>query len=68
MTETKKKQNKDDIRKIKKNIIECELCGKEFGCEMATGHCWCMDLPPLKIEKPTEQCICPDCLKKYSQE
>ena len=68
MIEDNSDKEKDITSDSQKNRIECELCGKEFGCEMSTGHCWCMELPPLKVEKATEQCICPDCLKKYSEE
>ena len=46
----------------------CERCQKQFSCEAQTGACWCMDFTRAKdIPKEFQDCLCPDCLREFSQ-
>lgn len=51
---------------------KCPSCGKEFHCVCKNGgypfNCWCMDYANANLPKdlPEEECICEDCMKKYS--
>lgn len=46
----------------------CEVCGKEFSCNVESGNCWCFDLQLKtetlkKLKQNYRDCLCPACLK-----
>ncbi|HEV2631248.1 MAG TPA: cysteine-rich CWC family protein [Pseudolabrys sp.] len=45
--------------------VICARCGAAFACGLS-AECWCTSLParlPLPDDK-TEDCLCPDCLRR----
>lgn len=44
----------------------CSECGAKFLCGAAStcGQCWCAALPHIMPKNATEDCYCPDCLKR----
>ncbi len=54
------------------NIKKCPKCGKEFNC-YSEDNCWCATYPIhrkeiLEIKQLYDDCLCPDCLKGYTEE
>jgi hypothetical protein len=50
----------------------CPRCDAAFGCEIATGNCWCAavtlgadDLARLAADH--DGCLCPACLRELAQ-
>ena len=43
----------------------CARCGATFECGMKAGveRCWCVDLPPVRIDTGLAGCLCPRCLQ-----
>jgi uncharacterized protein (TIGR00290 family) len=43
----------------------CARCGATFECGMKAGveRCWCVALPPVKIDAGLAGCLCPRCLQ-----
>ncbi|HTT49625.1 MAG TPA: cysteine-rich CWC family protein [Pseudolabrys sp.] len=50
--------------------LACARCGAAFECARA-GDCWCAAEPyrmPLTAAGESEDCLCPDCLRKAAAE
>jgi hypothetical protein len=47
--------------------LACVRCGKEFDCDPG-GSCWCAD-ETFRLPMPvaSEDCLCPDCLRKAAE-
>jgi Cysteine-rich CWC len=48
--------------------VICARCGTDFSCGLS-GDCWCAAEPvrlPL-FGNPSEDCLCPSCLRKAAQ-
>jgi len=50
----------------------CPKCGKKFEC-YSDDDCWCENYQIhrkeyLVLKQQFDDCICPDCLKDYSEE
>jgi len=50
------------------SIETCPRCGASFACGVASGHCWCAQLPPLAALPAHAQtsCLCPACLRELT--
>lgn len=53
-------------------LKRCPSCGKFFTCQ-GKEDCWCENyhIPRkefLRLNEEYSDCICPDCLKNYSEE
>ena len=51
----------------------CESCGQPFRCEVSLGGCWCQevklsDAARSRIRARYANCLCRDCLNRYSRE
>jgi hypothetical protein len=49
----------------------CEACGREFGCGVNSGLCWCAleDVSPgvlASLSERYDRCLCPPCLEAAS--
>ena len=46
----------------------CPRCGARFACGMASGRCWCAELPPLTPlpDGLPPACLCPACLRELA--
>lgn len=44
----------------------CVRCGASFQCGALAGsdHCWCFDLPHMKLVEELGSCLCQTCLKQ----
>jgi hypothetical protein len=57
---------------IPSRTVECVSCGGEFGCGAGGGSCWCASVPVPEtalgeLAKEFRDCLCPECLKRYSE-
>ncbi|NMB71692.1 MAG: hypothetical protein GYA22_06050 [Bacteroidales bacterium] len=51
-------------------LKRCPSCGKFFSC-FPEGDCWCEEYKihrkeMIQLTQEFRDCICPDCLKKYT--
>lgn len=48
----------------------CEKCFEEFTCTGNDGHCWCFELPYVRLDETDEykNCLCKKCLVKIIDE
>ncbi|MCO5106978.1 MAG: cysteine-rich CWC family protein [Burkholderiaceae bacterium] len=46
----------------------CPRCGALFACGVASGRCWCSELPPLAPlpDGLPPSCLCPACLRELA--
>ena len=49
----------------------CPRCGEQFGCAIASGNCWCAQVPLdgqrlAEIADGYEGCLCPACLRELA--
>jgi hypothetical protein len=47
--------------------LECERCGRRFGCGVDDGACWCAEVELDEAARAglavsAADCLCPDCL------
>ena len=42
--------------------LACGRCGRDFGCGVDDGACWCAELEPLAQPAGYDDCLCPACL------
>jgi len=50
----------------------CPRCDAAFGCAIATGSCWCAEVPlttenRAQLAGDYDGCLCPACLRELSQ-
>ena len=60
-----------DITLDNSKLKKCPECGKFFTCAI-DGDCWCHDYQVSRknmmlLMKKYDDCICPECLKKYEE-
>ncbi|MBL7889732.1 MAG: cysteine-rich CWC family protein [Bacteroidetes bacterium] len=51
---------------------KCSKCGQDFQCSNEKMGCWCedlyLDIQTLnELKKEYDNCLCPTCLKEYSE-
>lgn len=48
----------------------CEKCNDIFACTGNSDHCWCFDLPYIRLDDTSEykNCLCKKCLVEIIDE